>query len=57
MGLNRARFMRAAHGPGATLALHAIKAALDPHGILNPGKLGFPSPFGPVPASFSGDRP
>ncbi len=48
VGLNRARFMAEALGPAfGTLA--AVKRALDPHGVLNPGKLGLPSPFGEVP--------
>jgi alkyldihydroxyacetonephosphate synthase len=48
VGLNRDRFVREALGP-AFAVLAAIKAALDPHGILNPGKLGLPDPFGEVP--------
>ena len=45
IGLNRSRFVPEALGPAFDV-LTAIKAALDPHGILNPGKLGLPSPFG-----------
>ena len=48
IGINRARFAAEALGP-AHGGLVALKAALDPNGILNPGKLGLPSPFGPVP--------
>ncbi len=47
VGLNRARFMREAMGP-AFDTLVSVKEALDPNGILNPGKLGLPSPFGAV---------
>lgn len=45
IGLNRARFMAEALGPAHDV-LVSLKAALDPNGILNPGKLGVPSPFG-----------
>jgi alkyldihydroxyacetonephosphate synthase len=45
VGLNRARFMGEALGPGFGV-LNAVKRALDPNGILNPGKLGLPHPFG-----------
>jgi alkyldihydroxyacetonephosphate synthase len=48
VGLNRARFMREALGPAFDV-LVAVKSALDPHGILNPGKLGLPDPFGTNP--------
>ena len=47
VGLNRARFVREALGEAFDV-LAAVKAALDPHGILNPGKLGLPDPFGAV---------
>jgi alkyldihydroxyacetonephosphate synthase len=45
VGLNRARFVREALGDAFDV-LAAVKQALDPHGILNPGKLGLPDPFG-----------
>jgi alkyldihydroxyacetonephosphate synthase len=45
IGLNRAPYMRSYLG-GAFELLAAVKGALDPGGILNPGKLGLPSPFG-----------
>ena len=43
IGLNRARFVRDALG-SAHDVLMAMKTALDPVGILNPGKMGIPSP-------------
>jgi alkyldihydroxyacetonephosphate synthase len=48
VGLNRSRFMAEALGPALDV-LATLKASLDPAGILNPGKLGLPSPFGPPP--------
>jgi alkyldihydroxyacetonephosphate synthase len=47
VGLNRSRFVAEALGPAFDV-LVAIKQALDPNGILNPGKLGLPSPFGAI---------
>jgi alkyldihydroxyacetonephosphate synthase len=45
VGLNRARFVREALGDAFDV-LVATKHALDPKGILNPGKLGLPDPWG-----------
>ena len=45
VGLNRARFVREALGDAFDV-LVAAKHALDPKGILNPGKLGLPDPWG-----------
>jgi alkyldihydroxyacetonephosphate synthase len=53
VGINRARFMAEALGVGLDVLI-ALKHALDPHGILNPGKLGLPSPFGEVPWPATG---
>ncbi|MBH1963025.1 MAG: FAD-binding oxidoreductase [Comamonadaceae bacterium] len=48
IGLGRGRFMSEALG-GSYHVLSAVKRALDPKGILNPGKLGLDSPFGVPP--------
>jgi len=47
IGLNRHRFMAEAMGTSLGV-LQSEKDALDPTGILNPGKLGLVSPFGAV---------
>jgi alkyldihydroxyacetonephosphate synthase len=59
VGLNRARFVADALGPAGAGILAKMKAVLDPNGILNPGKLGLPSPFGAPPSPFAppGSRP
>jgi alkyldihydroxyacetonephosphate synthase len=48
VGLNRGRYVAEALGPAFDV-LAATKAALDPRGILNPGKLGLPSPWAAPP--------
>ena len=47
VGLNRSRFVHEALGASFGV-LAAVKDALDPHGVLNPGKLGLSNPFGQV---------
>ncbi len=52
IGLVRGPYLAQALGSGFEV-LKKLKTALDPRGILNPGKLGLPTPFGdsPWPAS------
>jgi alkyldihydroxyacetonephosphate synthase len=50
IGLNRSRFLPRALGAGFEV-LVGLKKSFDPVGILNPGKLGLPSPFGSSPWS------
>lgn len=48
IGLHRGRYLRAALGEAAFSVLSTLKRSLDPTGILNPGKLALPDPFGEV---------
>jgi alkyldihydroxyacetonephosphate synthase len=50
IGLNRSRFLPEALGTGFDVLI-GLKKTFDPAGILNPGKLGLPSPFGDSPWS------
>ncbi len=47
VGLARGAYVREALGDGAFGVLTGLKETLDPQRILNPGKLGLPSPFLP----------
>jgi alkyldihydroxyacetonephosphate synthase len=48
IGINRGRHLPTALGAGFPV-LQAVKDALDPRGVLNPGKLGLASAWGPAP--------
>jgi D-lactate dehydrogenase (cytochrome) len=39
IGIGKLKHMRNEHGDGAIATMQAIKAALDPHNIMNPGKI------------------
>ncbi len=39
IGLGKAKFLAAEHGSEAVAVMHAIKRALDPHNLMNPGKI------------------
>jgi alkyldihydroxyacetonephosphate synthase len=47
VGLNRSRFVAEALGGGLEV-FRSLKAALDPKGIMNPGKLGLKSAYGSI---------
>lgn len=39
IGLAKSPFLRVQHSPAQVKAMQAVKQALDPRGILNPGKM------------------
>ena len=39
IGMGKLKHMRNEHGDGAITAMQAVKAALDPLNIMNPGKV------------------
>ena len=39
IGIGKLKHMRNEHGDGAMVAMQAIKVALDPQNIMNPGKV------------------
>ncbi|MEY2469672.1 MAG: alkyldihydroxyacetonephosphate synthase, partial [Actinomycetota bacterium] len=49
VGLNRGQFLTEALGEPGYALLSSLKRALDPNGILNPGKFFPDTPWGRVP--------
>jgi D-lactate dehydrogenase (cytochrome) len=39
IGMGKQKYMNAQHGAGALSVMRAIKQAIDPDGLMNPGKL------------------
>jgi D-lactate dehydrogenase (cytochrome) len=39
VGQGKMKYLLAEHGPAALAAMRSLKQALDPHNILNPGKI------------------
>ncbi|MBV8590771.1 MAG: 2-hydroxy-acid oxidase, partial [Acetobacteraceae bacterium] len=39
IGIGKREFLEAEHGPEALAVMRSIKKALDPRGVLNPGKI------------------
>ncbi len=39
VGLGKTKFLAAEHGPEAVAVMHAVKKALDPQNLMNPGKI------------------
>lgn len=56
VGELKAAAMTREHGPGGMRLLAALKHALDPEGVLNPGKLGLEPMRRPLPRAASGGK-
>ena len=39
VGMGKQKYMKSQHGTGALALMHAIKQAIDPENIMNPGKM------------------